>query len=493
MSKKKKTSGKGRNKGIITGSGTLSPKLYQTAPTSAPAVLSVTASSVTLDAAAQGLTAAEYAYTTGEETADSIPADRWQTGTTISGLSSATSYTFYVRYKGTGIYHPSDLSSGTTAYTAQAKPGDGEGYSIDFSTETITVVSGYEVNTASNFDRATAVTSGSPVTPGQALYIRKAASSGIPASAGTRFTIPSRLDAPDVTVNYVTGILTTTTTMEYKMGDGEWTACTDNMAASTFGWDGSADVTVQFRTKATENDFVSETASVTILQRDANTMVLELTDSWGDGWNDAKLQVYGDDQLLQGITLEEGTSGTVFLSYLDAATYSFCWQKGGYDDEIGLTVWMPGSDEPVFKAETGDMKNVESDTLLFSLEILKITAQPADQEITYGEDKSLTVAAQNYFGTNDLTYQWYQVGEGDTATAVEGATGSTLSLSGLNAGEYTCYCAVSYGNITVKSSTATVTITQADGGVPSPATPAKPMTVRRSPWTGNTPSPATAP
>ncbi len=178
------------NNGTIIGSGSITPEekklTYKAAP-STPVIVSVSADSITLQPIV-GETAVEY----------SKDNTKWQSETTFSGLTAATSYTFYARYQENGFYKdPSPQSDGSDpAYTAYTAPDTNEGYFIDYAAETITVSDGYEVNTDSGFGTGTVVTSGSTVTPGQTFHVRKAASGDIPASEGTEFTIPARPDAP---------------------------------------------------------------------------------------------------------------------------------------------------------------------------------------------------------------------------------------------------------------------------------------------------------
>ena len=178
------------NNGTIFGSGSIMPEgkrlAYKAFP-SAPVIDSVSADSITLQPII-GETAVEY----------SKDNTNWQSGTTFSGLTAATSYTFYARYQENGFYKdPSPQSDGSDpAYTAYAAPDTNEGYFIDYAAETITVSDGYEVNTDSGFGTGTVVTSGSTVTPGQTFHVRKAANGSIPASVGTAFTIPARPAAP---------------------------------------------------------------------------------------------------------------------------------------------------------------------------------------------------------------------------------------------------------------------------------------------------------
>ena len=178
------------NNGTIIGSGSITPdakKLTYKAAPSTPVIDSVSADSITLRPIT-GETAVEYRVNESD----------WQSGTTFSGLTAATSYTFYARYQENGFYKGASPQSGGSApaYTAYAAPVTNEGYFIDYAAETITVSDGYEVNTDSGFGTGTVVTSGSTVTPGQTFHVRKAANGSIPASVGTAFTIPARPAAP---------------------------------------------------------------------------------------------------------------------------------------------------------------------------------------------------------------------------------------------------------------------------------------------------------
>ena len=95
------------NDGTIIGSGSITPdekKLTYKAAPSTPVIDSVSADSITLQPIV-GETAVEY----------SKDNTNWQSGTTFSGLTAATSYTFYARYQANGFYKgASPQSDGST-------------------------------------------------------------------------------------------------------------------------------------------------------------------------------------------------------------------------------------------------------------------------------------------------------------------------------------------------------------------------------------------
>lgn len=80
-----------------------------------------TTNSVTLNAISSiGQGAVQYGYVQG----GSGTPNNWQDGTTFTGLSAGTTYTFYARYAGNDYYEPSPVSTGTGIVTLGAEGGD---------------------------------------------------------------------------------------------------------------------------------------------------------------------------------------------------------------------------------------------------------------------------------------------------------------------------------------------------------------------------------
>ena len=74
----------------------------------------------------------------------------WNSTHEFTGLTPATQYTYYIREKETDDTEASEIAT-VTVYTAYAAPAAGTGYIIDYEEETLTIQSGYEVNTAEDF------------------------------------------------------------------------------------------------------------------------------------------------------------------------------------------------------------------------------------------------------------------------------------------------------------------------------------------------------
>ena len=105
------------------------------------------------------------------------------------------------------------------------------------------------------------------------------------------------------------------------------------------------------------------------------------------------------------------------------------------------------------------------------IQTVKITGQPESKTITYLDNVTLSVIAENSSGTAEgITYQWYKDG-----TSLERETSATLSLKYLDANtvSYTFYCAVTYDGVTVNSNEATVMVNKAAGSVTISNDPSK--------------------
>ena len=332
-----------------------------------------------------------------------------------------------------------NYSGETTVYfnivkAAQTAPGENEGYTINYATETISIDTGYEVYTAQS--DGTQITSGS-ITDylGQTLYIRKTETGTHNASGWTEFTIASRPNAPSVNAvdetikdkhdGKVTGV---DTTMEYKVGDGEWQDCT---GAEITGI--AANTTVTVRVKATANAPHGESKSCTI----------------GAG---RTLTVTFDEN---GGSEVEDVSG---LSYNDTVTAPTT-TRAGYT----LDGWYDG--DAKWNFENGQVTADLSLTARWTLDAPTVTLTADKNNVTYGTEITLTATA-THAASVTYAYEWYKSG------VKLDNSGNTLTLKTVaESGSYTVKVTASDGSQskTVESSAVSVTITKAtpDYTVPS--------------------------
>ena len=339
---------------------------------------------------------------------------------------------------GVTINFKGNYSGETTVYfnivkAAQTAPGENEGYTIDYEDETITVQDGYEVYTAQS--GGTQITSGS-ITDylGQTLYIRKTETGTHNASGWTEFTIASRPNAPSVNAvdetikdkrdGKVTGV---DTTMEYKVGDGEWQDCT---GAEITGI--AANTTVTVRVKATANAPHGESKSCTIGA--GRTLTVTFNENGGSAVEDATGLAYGDKVTAPAIT------------------------RAGYT----LDGWYNG--ETKWDFSTGVTENL-SITAKWTLNAPTVSLTASAESVTYGTEITLTATA-THAASVTYTYEWYKGG-----VKLENS-GNTLTLKTVaDSGSYTVKVTASDGSQskTAESSAVSVTITKAtpDYTVPS--------------------------
>ena len=115
--------------------------------------------------------------------------------------------------------------------------------------------------------------------------------------------------------------------------------------------------------------FVMPAENVTIVPTFAekSTIVLELADTYGDGWSNNAIRVFLDGSetpLTEDITLASGAEGTYTLNVPKNAILDFCWIKGSYAYECAFTIIRDG--HKVFEALPGSMRDVETGTVLYS-------------------------------------------------------------------------------------------------------------------------------
>jgi len=67
-------------------------------------------------------------------------------------------------------------------------------------------------------------------------------------------------------------------------------------------------------------------------------IVIDMADSYGDGWNGASVKVYNGSELLGTATISNGFSGSATISAPDLTEISLVWTAGQYPEECSFTV-----------------------------------------------------------------------------------------------------------------------------------------------------------
>lgn len=311
----------------------------------------------------------------------------------------------------TGNYSGETTVNFNIVKASQTAPAVGEGYTIYYAAETITVESGYEVYTAQS--GGTQITSGSITDHlGQTLYIRKTETDTHNASDWTQFNIAPRPAAPSVNAvdetikdkrdGKVTGV---DTTMEYKIGDGAWQDCTGTEIT-----DLAADTTVTVRVKGTDNAPHGAESACTIGA--GKTLTVTFDENGGSDVADI--------------------TGLSYNATITAPTTT----RAGYT----LDGWYDGDAKWDFAA--GVTENLTL-TAKWTLNAPTVELSASETEVTYGTEITLTATATHTANVS-YTYEWYNDG-----IKLDGQTGSTLTIENVNdSGSYTVRVTASDGTLT---------------------------------------------
>ena len=181
------------------------------------------------------------------------------------------------------------------------------------------------------------------VNGGFELYV-SCYSNTCPAPTGLQVTnvTPSSAD-----LSWTPGGTETAWTLEYKgYADTSWTVIPVTTPSYQFtglnfltAYDvrvkancGSADESLYASTT-----FYTEGCDVT----DQCTYIFSLHDSYGDGWNNASLDVQQNGVVVASVTILNGTAATATVSLCDNLPTSLVWNAGDYDNECSFNVMDP--------------------------------------------------------------------------------------------------------------------------------------------------------
>ena len=129
------------------------------------------------------------------------------------------------------------------------------------------------------------------------------------------------------------------TTWQYSIDDGaNWTDVSGVTHINLTGLTSGVNYTVLLRTNCGSEQ--SEARSVSFVTGDMCEISYELTDSYGDGWNGAAINVVDGmtGTILATWTIGSGRSVSGTLPIIDGSTVNFVWVRGNYDSECSYVV-----------------------------------------------------------------------------------------------------------------------------------------------------------
>ena len=169
---------------------------------------------------------------------------------------------------------------------------------------------------------------------------------------------------------------------------------------------------------------------------------IELTDSYGDGWNGAEVQVLnssGGVEYTLGSAFFTGSSYTETIMVCTGETFTIeVSTAGSYPSEIGLNVLSNGTVVDSYSATSATTLGTQMAQFTASCN----TACPTPNNLTYvaGKNDANFTFDQNG-GSGTYVYEWGPVGfaqaTGLVSSNIDSTTSNTFSISGLSAA--TCY------------------------------------------------------
>ena len=126
-------------------------------------------------------------------------------------------------------------------------------------------------------------------------------------------------------------------------------------------------------------------------------IVFELMDSYGDGWNNAKLQVaFSDGTPTQQLTFTSGYSATYVLQVGDGVNVTLSWIQGSWDSECSYTV----------KYEVGPQIHQCTPSTVNSTYSFQMDCSCADNPITFADAQTKLLCVNNWDtnGDGELSY-----------------------------------------------------------------------------------------
>ena len=354
------------------------------------------------------------------------------------------------------------FASETQTLSIAARP-EAPSLELDNATEAVTISADYYYNTESaQYDNGKwKQGDGSAVQVGaeKTIYIYKVATKNAFKSQVQTLTAPSKGDIPNVTTDFDEEILSTTTAMEYRLENGAWKDCSADMKVTEFGWNGTADLAVEFRTKATDKNYASDVQNVTIAKRPAVPEGVTPTHVSVVGRKDGALNGVSTDMEYKLATAADWTpcNGTE-VSGLAAGTYEVRVKatKQAFASEAVAVTINKGAQLVVSAVDLGEAAYGYT---------------PAAKTITITNSGDGDATIESVAVSKDSHFE--VAGAGTTVTA--GGTVTTYTIqpkAGWNAAvekPYTDTITVTYNNGATATADVAFTVTKADPVVTAPA------------------------
>ena len=156
-------------------------------------------------------------------------------------------------------------------------------------------------------------------------------------------------------------------------------------------------------------------------------ILIEMHDSYGDGWNNGHLYVYQDTMLRGDVTLADGSSGETQVAVC-SDTIVFVWSSGWYDGEITFVVTNEDGDTLLAMADASVYTT--GDTIAVVMHQCSTCPRPSGLQVVARSHNQLQLAWLGGSGTWQVEYgeEGFTPGSGYTLTV----TTPMVMLTGLD-------------------------------------------------------------
>lgn len=191
------------------------------------------------------------------------------TGSTYTLTEDDIGQTITVVVTGTGVYSGSaSASTEPVGKGSQEKPSENDGYTVDYSSETISAKTGYELAGADNAETGSQSLA---AIPGATVYVRLSGTDVLDPSPWTAVTLPARPEAPSDVTGGTMSISGLDAGMEYKAPahageEAAWIKIAEQDLQNGV-LSGLSEGSYQVRLAATDSAFASESVTVTVTER----------------------------------------------------------------------------------------------------------------------------------------------------------------------------------------------------------------------------------
>lgn len=157
-----------------------------------------------------------------------------------------------------------------------------------------------------------------------------------------------------------------------------------------------------------------------------------MTDTYGDGWNNAAIEIRENGVLTQTITMATGSTLNVPVSICNNTAVTLTWISGAYDDECGLTI-KDQFNNTIFSFTAGS--NPTANSVFYTFTTLCGATCPAPSQLNASNITPFTANLNwNENGTaTTWDLEWGVQGfTPGTGTLITGITSKPYSLTGLS-------------------------------------------------------------